>query len=505
MVAQRNTQVPPPKYSAVDLFSEAQRDTRVRSPITAEDREKIFDLLKKNATIGNHSVVRDAAVLALGKVGTEEAVDVLLERFKTERFWDVKQDILLALGVSRSPKALDTLSLAIRNRKLTSYALMALGLTGDTERAGDIVLAYFKKNRRKSKTLPDQLSSAAVALGVLRHKGAVDELAKALRSKKTNKVVRAYCAHALGNIGTDKARKALNAVLDKSEQNTQRAAALALGGFDDPSVLKTLAGKDGLGKPDPLVSGFAAISIADALTALPQSEWKKYPDALKKIAMAPQKDPVKAQYANLALAMIGALDNEMRRYFSEELREARRSPDTLSSMAMAAGVGGVTSLESALLEIANSASHPPKTRSYAALSIGMLSTDPTETAKTLQTIYRRSNDPDVKRGAVMGLGIVGDRDDVPFLIAALREDESHPLARYTHGAAAIALGMIRDGDSIPKIESLLGHSNPRIRGYALAALGYLADKDAIPAMPALYARNNFRQEFPTLTIVMHNL
>jgi HEAT repeat protein len=79
--------------------------------------------------------------------------------------------------------------------------------------------------------------------------------------------------------------------------------------------------------------------------------------------------------------------------------------------------------------------------------------------------------------------------------------------RYTRGAAVTALAMIRDGESIGRIQGLIGASDPKTRALAIAALGCLADKDEQPALAELFENANFRKDnqVPTLEAVMHQL
>jgi len=502
VAAKKNSRVPPLPYTAVDYFSSSHWDYRDRTPMTSEDRQKVFDLVKKQATLSDHSVVRDAAVIALGKIGTEEAVEVLIDRLGAEPRLDVQQDILLALGLSRSDKALETLPRVLKSQKLASYACVGLGLTGDTERAGKVVHTYFKSNLRSHKKLGDQLASAALALGQLRYEGAVGDLSKVVKSKNYDDVIRVYAAQALGRIGGDKARKALLSALNKSSNEVERAAALALGDFEDAKVLSTLGGKAGLGSADPLASGFAAMSMARIMGALPESDWKKYPAALRDIAMKPAKDQIKAQYANLALAVFGGFDKETRAFVTEGVAGTKMDKDTQSALAMACGVAGLAGSESALLELANSSARDDQTRCYAAMAYGMVAKDSQQAAKNLQSIYGKAKRPNVMRGALFGLGLVGDRKHVCFLTNAIKNKSND---RFTRGAAAAALGMIRDGRSIGVLEKLLGSSDKHTRAFAVAALGFLADKDLVPVLPEVFARNNFRKEFRTLQIVMATL
>ena len=58
------------------------------------------------------------------------------------------------------------------------------------------------------------------------------------------------------------------------------------------------------------------------------------------------------------------------------------------------------------------------------------------------------------------------------------ETGTQTLARYTRGAAVIALGMIRDGESIAKIQELTGHADP---GAPTAGAPGLRDRAYAPA------------------------
>lgn len=506
VAAERNRRLPPPKFSTPAIFSELTPDTRVRSSVTTEDRERIFDILNKMA-LAQEDVVRDAAVLALGKVGTPDAVEILRKRLKEESKTDIREDILLALGTARSPEAIEALAETLKTGRpnFHSWALLGLGLTRDPERAGPPALEWFQANLKRGRQAEDGLASAAIALGALAYPEAEAALIAAVKSKSTPDVVKAYAAHALGRIGTEACRKALESMLGQS-QDVARSALLALGEFDDPATAKLLAGKEGLGRPDTLGSGFAALSLAKVLGTLPESEWKKYPDEIRAIALTPAKSALRAQYANLALSMIdGGVNEDVRRYYTEELKGTKVMPDLGAAIAMSCGVAGLGATDPMLQKVAREAGADPKYRSYAALALGMIGNAST-TVETLRSVYAGTENPDVQRGAILGLGLVGDRRDVSFLLDVIvKTDPSRPFATYTRGAAVVALGMIRDGESVGRIQDLLRNPDPLVRAYAIAALGYLADKDASPALPQLFEHGNFRSEFRTLSIAMRNL
>jgi HEAT repeat protein len=426
----------------------------------------------------------------------------------------VKQDTLLALGMTRSPLAVDTLIDVVKNDKsgkLVSFALLGLGLSqdADREKAAGAVLDYFNANVKKA-AAEDAVCCAADALGALKHAEASKALAAALNSnnKSVADVVRCFCAQALGKIGGDIAQKALEDALASGGQEVERAAAAALGRFDSPSVAKLLSGKEGILKADPLSAGLAAISLGRVLGQLGEDEWKGFPDLLREVAMNPQKSGVKSQYANVALTLFGGFDRKLQDYYSKELPEPKLDKDVQSALAMSAGLAGLSSMRTTLAAMANDAGRNVASRSYAAMALGMVGdSDAKATSKTLQDLYKNGgDDPNVKRGAVLGLGFVGDRSDVPFLLGVIdTPKEELAIARYTRGAAVIALGMIRDGESIARIQELTGRADAKTRAFALAALGCLADKDEVPAMSNLFDESNFRVRTPSIDAVKHQL
>jgi HEAT repeat protein len=503
-----------PSHSSATVFGVLPRDTRKRSEITAEDKDMIFTILKKQMNLAPEPIVRDAAVIALGKLGTAAAADQLKAHVGQEHDLAVKQDTLLALGMTRSPLAVDFLIDTVKNDKtgkLVSFALLGLGLSQDADhdKAAAAVLEYFTANVKKT-AAEDAVCCAADALGALKFADAVKPLSQALTSnnKTVADVVRCFCAQALGKIGGDAAQKALEDALASGGQEVERAAAAALGNFESTAVAKMLAGKEGILKADPLSAGLAAISLGRVLGQIDEDEWKGLPDALRDVAIHPEKSVVKAQYANVALSLFGGFDKKVQDYYTKELPEARLDKDVQSALAMSVGLGGLAQMKSKLLAMANDGGRNVASRSYAAMALGMVGdSDAKDTAKSLQEIYKNGgDDPNVRRGAILGLGFVGDRADVPFLISVIdTTKEDLAIARYTRGAAVIALGMIRDGESIARIQELTGRPDPKTRALALAALGCLADKDEVPAMAQLFGDANFRVKTPSVDAVKHQL
>jgi HEAT repeat protein len=501
------------------------RETRQRAPITAEDRDKVSDVLRKQLQMSPDAVVRDAAVIALGKLGTPAAVELLKAHLADpqERDLHVRQDTLVALGIARTPEAVQTLVETLRAEKaskLTSFALLGLGLTRDVEKAAPACLDYFTNSvgrSEKDKELVDPVCASVVALGALSYAEAAQPLAQALAKNDVPEVVRCYCAQALGKIGptADDAvkascRKALEEALRSKSQEVTRAATIALGGFAEPSVVSVLKGKElGIGRADTLGAGFAAISLGNVLSRIDEDKWGSAPADLRSLATKAGK-PVQSQYANIALSFFnGGFDKDVHAFYASEKDFNALDKDVQCAIAMSCGLGDLVGAAPQMCALAKDPGRNANTRCYAAMALGMVGRDANfkDLVRNLIDIYNGAgDDPNVKRGAVLGIGFAGDRNQVPFLTQVIENTkETDPAARYTRGAAVIALGMIRDGESVARIQALTGSADARTRAYALAALGYLADKDEVPAMSRLFDNANFRKEFPSLEAVMHQL
>lgn len=117
-----------PERSSVNYFTIGSGATRQRVPITEEMKlRKIYPLLVESLA-SPQSWTRDAAVIALGKSGIPEAVPHLVERVRSDPDPEVRQDALLALGLSRQNTALACLMQTLQGRDKNQKAFAALGL-----------------------------------------------------------------------------------------------------------------------------------------------------------------------------------------------------------------------------------------------------------------------------------------------------------------------------------------------------------------------------------------
>ena len=92
------------------------------------------------------------------------------------------------------------------------------------------------------------------------------------------------------------------------------------------------------------------------------------------------------------------------------------------------------------------------------MALGMVGGSSNERARKLRKIYSEVDRDDVRRGAVLSLGLVGDRNDVKFLINVIKDSEDRWLARYTRGAAG---GRRRRAPRVPSSGPLLCQNSKR--------------------------------------------
>ncbi|MFH1230487.1 MAG: HEAT repeat domain-containing protein, partial [Planctomycetota bacterium] len=235
-----------------------------------------------------HSVVRAYAALGLGRIGTKEALNELKRPTPTsERDIDVLSAIVIALGLTGSPDAKDSIlpfltyksdailrgiaaiSLAqikdAKSYELISEAfqknksneadglmLLALALTGDDKAKADLRKVL---DNKKSRTL--LMAAAAVGLGILKDNEAVPTIVNMLNDERqlNNIVVAPYLILSLGMISAEggsasggqdstKGVEVLQKIWDKIETNsslipyhTNLAVALTLLGKRNELVL----------------------------------------------------------------------------------------------------------------------------------------------------------------------------------------------------------------------------------------------------------------------------
>jgi len=179
-----------------------------------------------------NSDVRSSAAEALGKIGSEKAVEALLQAFKDED-WNVRYRAAEALAMIGSEKVVEALLQALKHEDsdVRRSAAEALGNIG-SEKVVEALLQALKHEDS------DVRSHAAVVLGKIGSEKAVEALLLALKDEDSH--VRSIAAAALGKIGSEKAVEALLQALKDEDSHVRRSAAAALGNIGSEKAVEAL-------------------------------------------------------------------------------------------------------------------------------------------------------------------------------------------------------------------------------------------------------------------------
>lgn len=197
-----------------------------------------IDLLQ-GILVRDYPLAKYSAVMALGEIGDERAVDTLMTEMKNNEKDYIRSSAAVALGKIGSKKAVPYLIERLRDTKATvrSNAALTLGRMGDKSAEAPLidVLESVKEaeGRRKDtvNTNADIRKSVVLALGGIGGTESTEALISVLNDNEETLEVRVAAASALGNIGSPEAVSTLRKAFDNQSMNTgiRNGALLALG------------------------------------------------------------------------------------------------------------------------------------------------------------------------------------------------------------------------------------------------------------------------------------
>jgi HEAT repeat protein len=407
----------PLKEKAIRILSLIKPDTIIDSLITdlsAEDSslrreaadalaklgsEKAINPLINSLTNDKATDVQERAAIALGVLGSEKAVEPLIKVLTTDvhKENNLRWTVAFALGVLGSEKALDPLIKVLTTDKASSVrwaAAYALGNIGSERSIGPLI---------KALTIDKDILvrwDSAEALGKIKSEKAIDPLIKALTTDK-NTLVRWYSAEALGKIKSEKAIESLITVFTSDGDSDVRDwAAIALGVLRSEKAIEPL------------------IKVLTKKT-----------------------------------------DNELRRYATEALGKIK----------------SVKTIESLITVLTSDGDRD--VRRGAAIALGQIGSE--KAIKALITALINDSDSDVRDGAVVALGIIGGKTAVEPLISALTTDTDSDV----RGRAAAALGEIGDNRAIEPLKRALKDegiiSTGRVKDQAFESLEAISKRTRV--------------------------
>ncbi len=414
----------------------------------------------------NSRDVRAAAVLGLGRLRRSDAVPYIELVVEDDPDLFVRTQAILALGFSESPQATETLTRIFRDEdagaELRSYAIASLGLVGSPE-AIDVIAAAL--DEKSLKAANNQVRAAIVYAAGLSGSSLLGDRLRALEPTwlyEKEPQLRALVAVALGRIGDPASVPFLIAALDDPDNQVRRSVATGLEGtsapLDPPSVQRLIAQYERDADAPTRVNLVRAIgnartpeSRAWLRAALPASTYEYRPHLA--LALALDGDPDSGPLLLEGLAR----SNE------ESLRGA---------FALALGLLGTQEAVEPLLALLEE-QKSPMLRGYLCLALGLLQPAQGMLAARLDAFAREESDVELIRSAILGLGLLGERDRLAQLASdVVGWTRIVPKAAVLHG-----LGLVGDAGAIaPLLAIHRDETQPvYVRAYALQALSELTD------------------------------
>jgi HEAT repeat protein len=490
-----------------DFFLGSEDKTNAKNvtrPTERVIRETVLPELVK-ATEDNYYLVRDAAVLSLGKIGDPSSLPVLLKMLKDEHR-EVQESSALALGLLGNHDALQTLISLMNDdessHKITGrreiltrtrgFAAVGLGLLGDEQAVPALLEALDKSEPQK-----DVQVCAAIALGILKAKGSVDKLCGIVKNDSADEFVRAYAATSLGKIGDEKAIPVLEEALKDKSLHVSRSAVMALSLFGGDaserivSKVKEVAEKG----RDPQSKNWAMITLGrlGGTTAK-----KTLLDALENEQRSTQA------FAALGLALFGmkspdpVIVDSLRKTF-----DGIKDASVQGAFAIALGLLSDKGSEANLLEIVKGQG-AADLRGYAAIGLGLMRAR--NATPVIESVVKETNEPSLQRSGAMALGLMADRNVVSLLAGVLKTATNE----FVLSSSAMALGTIGDHTAVePLLQCVKNATGSKItdtaRAYAATALGILGEPTDVPKLSMVSRDVNYRAQIDAVKTLLNLL
>jgi len=432
-----------------------------------------------------NALVRAAAVVAVGRVGSDSAMSSLLTMLDDPQQY-VRERAILALGATGSEQAGQTLLSIARtgshrprsDSKIVPdarpLAIIALGLLRryGVEKSYDAALAELAATCKKRDL--EEIGGSMLLHGILapgpRVKAKTENLA---RDRNAPDPVRARALEQLAVLEDAKALRTLQQALAGSRLALRRSAALALREVEHDLVLPRLMTAYELEK-EPLTRGFLLLSIAG------HGGEKAVRFIAKELADGPK---TLRPWAALALGLAAREGDHLARaaLVGVELPGADQGAIWIAR-GLAADSDAIPALRAALEKTGS-----PRARSHAATALALIGGERSRHA-LLSRIGVEYSAP-VRVWIAQCIGLLGRDEDSDVLIGALMESR-----RPEHtGVLAVGLAYHGSAATLKGLTELLGAGevHPVARATAVTAIGLLLDRRPGLEFPALSRRTNY--------------
>lgn len=426
--------------------------------------------------------VRESACLAMGILGNRSAVPTLL-------------DVMENATSARRKLGRGTKDVLTRTR---AFAAISIGLIGarDVNLDQAEVVPRLMGMLEEKATHRDLHVAPIVALGLMRAHEAVPALLGYLDEKSNGNVARSHCAIALGKIGDPAAIPQLLLALRDKHSVVAQSAAIALGRLaqsDDVKVVNALQKKSHAG--DAALKNFSLMALGeiggDANRSYLLRTLEKAANANAKTFAAialgvhlhdhagdphhvevarivhrkfkKAKSPIERGAYAVALGLMRHTDA------ADDIHAVLRSsedPRVREHLCVALGLLDHTAAIKTVREVVEERGDIDLRRS-AAIALGLLGD------REAMDVLRREMEASAKSLAVLGavtqgLGFIGDVTAVPTLNGMVKDRKNSP--DIVRAFSAVALGLLGDKDPVPFLSRLSAGNNYLARTDALTEI-----------------------------------
>ncbi len=496
--------------TAVHVFGKGKKTGKVKTATDAAIQEEIVPALRKMLTEKKLNFdIQSAAALALAKIGDTTVVPDLMNMARNRRkegadYHNVVQEsAALAIGLLQDDSDENVeflMELVVDERDewnssfVRPFAAISLGLLGGEGGRYETTYEMLMKILARKENKQDIKPACLVAIGLLGNEQAVPDLLFMLENEKAkkgakddlNNIELSFVVQALGKIGRPGTDEDPSAVIDALE--------------------KALTAK-GKKKADKHVRRSASIALGQIA---PQADAKQQ-GAIIKMLKRTAKDGDDASERNFAMIALGRLaasegiEAKTRDTIVGALQHYldKGKPSYLAQpfAGIAMGLVGRTmsSPEEAVrkplrLKFAESSKGDPRARGAYAIASGLVR-DTLAVPELIDVLNDRGADKRLRGYAAVALGMIGDGNAKEAIRATLTDDNDRDLRKQT----AIAAGLMGDASVIGDLVEILksGEESQYILGSVALSLGQIGDERAIA--PLLAIATDSEKKYPDIT------
>lgn len=394
--------------------------------------------------------VRSGVALALGILADPRGLPILL-RYLCDQSVEVVHEAIKALRNSESEQTVrPLLRLGLVNPNLKLYVSDAIAQIGVS--AVPVLLDVVQHRDR------GMLLDAVIMLGKIGHESAVPTLLNTI--DHATGPTRAFTIESLGRIADKRAVTKLIEQLQTDDEILQLNAIVALGKIRDPRALRALL---------PFLEHADLDLQKRAIDALGEiADPRVVPAFLKLLSEA---------HENLKPSVVEALtkigDSSAVDALLPLLEES--PPELQAKILLCVKKAKTGTAVPVLLSLLDH--KKPLIRRHAVDALGEIAQP--NTWEIVSGLVGRDASFEVRASAVKALGKIGNKQALPILEKALRDESA------VRCGAVIALGCLGDRGACPALVAMLRDSAPEVRYHAVVALGKLEAKSAIPPIQAL--------------------